>query len=235
MNLKVFSLILIAAMSCCATTSQTTKMVEVKKLSVDEFTNKYWRPRDDTPIVINDYLVDIDKVNINHKYFYVSYNKKCFSVATESYDPDQFKEIKKPIEEYPGLYFTRKKECIKSDDQIFSNGFSVGISEHEISDESAKKRFGSTWKSKVVMIDHLLNINSFKGRVTSDVLHDNDSLTILRLRYKILCAGKKNEVYEIVAQANSYQESLDFVTKYNYQLPDDIMQIISTFKCRKDR
>ncbi len=204
--------------------------VEIKKLNSEEFLKKYWKKRNTVPTIVNDNLDKNNRVDLNNKYYYISYYK-CFKVEPIISDFDE--EPANPNEESAGLEFKRTKECAKDSNYSYSNRFLIYY-QGEITNEKLKSIATKVNIYPRVTIHDLLTINSFKAELTSRVV-DIDSVAELRLTYNIYCPGKKNEVYEILLIPESYQEQLDFVTKYNYKLPDDIMQIISTFKCRKDR
>ncbi len=225
-------------------------------LEKDEFTKKYWKPRTQEIIELNDYLQKNDRVDLKENInFFVGYNKDCFSIDFPSYDPDYVKE---PLKELDGFSFIRKDKCKKSGEFLFADSIQLRYQTTYESNSKIFKSFGKVpFESKNILLDGVLRINSERATVTSSYYeHHLDETSpyfklpankktpealrrykkiTLEITYEILCPGRINKSYIFQIIANNYQEQLDFVTKYNYKLPDDIMQIISTFKCRKDR
>lgn len=226
------------------------------ELEKDEFTKKYWKPRTQEITELNDYLHKNDRVDLKENInFFISYNKDCFSIDFPLYDKDYVKE---PLKELDGFNFIRKDKCKKTGEYVFADSIQLRYQTTYNSNSKAFKSFGkSPYESKKILVDGVLRINGERATVTSsfyehhldesspyfklpvnkktpEALRRYKKIT-LEITYEILCPGKINKSYTFQIIANNYQEQLDFATKHNYQLPDDIMQIISTFKCRKDR
>ena len=229
----LFVLIFLKCPHLFAKNVDTKKINEIeKKMNSDNFSKTYWKKRNLMPIIINDYLDKTNRIDLSGKYYHISYNK-CFNVAPVIYETGDEKDEKKSNEDSAGLVFTRKKDCSDNMSYFFTNRFTI-LFDKEISNDEIKFEPSKVYNYRRVTISDLISLNSHRAKLVSSI-SDVNSVVELRLSYKIYCSGKKNEIYEIELIPDSYQEQLDFVTKHNYQLPDDIMQIISTFKCRKDR
>lgn len=230
MYFSLLILIILTTINCYAFSDEIKKQVEPKKLTSEEFTKKYWKPRSEVPVLINDNLPKEHRIDIDNDNFYISYNKNCFEVELPPYDPDI---LKNPLKEIRQLIFKRNKKCLNKTSYIFADSILIGYDHIFKGDISSYAK--EPLKYKNILLSGTAFLNTKKTLFFSrlyDISSDNNPLRII---YEVLCDGKENTIYQIQVRANSYQEQLDFVTKHNYQLPEDIMQIISTFKCRKDR
>ncbi len=195
-----------------------------------EFTKKYWKPRSELPVLINDNLPKEHRIDIDNDNFYISYNKNCFEVELPTYDPDI---LKNPLKEIRQLIFKRNQKCLTKTSYIFADSVVIGYDHIFKGDISSYAK--EPLKYKNILLSGIASLNTNKTLFFSRLYDISPNNNPLRIMYEVLCEGKENTIYQIHVRANSYQEQLDFVTKHNYNLPEDIMQIISTFKCRKDR
>ena len=219
-----------------ATTHVADKKNLEKELSPIDFTIKYKvkaKSETDT-IFISDTLGSAGRVDLDNDYYKISYNECIKAELLIEDTDDNGKPI--PLTKSAGLAFVRTKECKSKNKYNFSDRMLV-YHFSEARDLQSLKLYDKNLDSKYTIYRNIIRINGFKGSIETQLYYDGGRNSDLPFRViiEILCEGKRNEIYQITADASSYQEQLNFVTKYNYQLPEDMMQIISTFKCRSDR
>ena len=210
--------------------------------AVVSFVKKYWRPGKYQVQTIKDNMPKSDRIDLKNKYFTVSY-PKCISAKPSEGGGGEKINLKNT----GSIDFDRTSKCKNFKDKHVANWLGLWYS-HEVSDESLARYHDFYMKPKFegddVMIPALymhqhLSVNDQKARVVGSVMQSNDNEkpneVVMRWQMFIVCEGKKNIEFEFSFMTESYDQLLEFVTTKNYEIPEDFMQIISTFKCRKDR
>ena len=210
--------------------------------AVVSFVKKYWRPGKYQVLTIKDNMSKVDRIDLKNKYFNVSY-PNCISAKPSEGGGDEKINLKNT----GSIDFDRTLKCKNFKDKHVSNWLGLWYS-REASDQTVERYHDFYMKPKFegddVMIPAMfmhqhVSVNGQKARIIGSVMQSNDDKksneVVMRWQMFIVCEGKKNTEFEFSFMTESYDQLLEFVTTKNYEIPEDFMQIISTFKCRKDR
>ena len=177
----------------------------------------------------------VDLVNEN---FSISYSK-CFEVAPTQ----EAANINENNKTASNLIFTRTSNCKHYKDKNVANWFSIKFVDFLTKKEADLYFSNKVNTSPVVFMNQVVNLNNHKAEISASIFLSTTVATNseykkqLKMRWEmnILCEGKEYEQFRFTFMTESYVELLEFVTTKKYEIPEDFMQIISTFKCRKDR
>ena len=210
--------------------------------AVVSFVKKYWRPGKFQVLTIKDNMPKADRIDLKNKYFTVSYPKCISAKPSEGGGGENIN-----LNNTASIDFDRTSKCKNFNDKNLTNWLGLWYS-HEVSDETVARYHDFYMNPKFegddVMIPAIFMhqnaiVNSQKARITGSVMRSKDdekpNEVVMRWEMDIMCEGKKNIEYKFSFMTESYDRLLEFVTTKNYEIPEDFMQIISTFKCRKDR
>ncbi len=241
MIIKVTLLIIFFAAQAYAQTSSTiVKEVSSKNngLSVNEFVEKYWQSRSNEVLYIKDNMRTDSRIDLVNENFSISYSK-CFEVAPTQ----EAANINENNKTASNLIFTRTSNCKHYKDKNVTNWFSIKFVDFLTKKEADLYFSNKVNTSPVVFMNQVVNLNNHKAEISASIFlsttvaTNNEYKKQLKMRWEmnILCEGKEYEQFRFTFMTESYDELLEFVTTKKYEIPEDFMQIISTFKCRKDR
>ncbi len=241
----IVRILLISFFSLQIQARELTREEEIKKYNVSQqavvdFVKKYWKPGKYQVLTINDNMSKSERVDLKNDYFNVSY-PKCISAKPTEAGSDEKTNLKNT----GSIDFDRTSKCKNFKGKHVTNWLGLWYS-GEVSDETVSRYHDFYMKPKfegdsVMVPARFLNqnaiVNGQKAYINGSILTSNDkekpNEVVMRWEMDILCEGKKNVEFKFSFMTESYDQLLAFVTTKKYEIPEDFMQIISTFKCKK--
>ncbi len=214
--------------------NENIKNFKAAQVELEAFNKKYWKPRTNEVFYIKDNMPSGNRTDLLNDNFNISY-PKCFDV-----EPTQeAANINENIKTASNLIFTRTSKCKSYKDKNKVNWFSLKFVDFLTKKEASLYFDSKVNTSPVVLMNQLVSLNDLKAEIIANIVKSNDidkqKKMFMRWEMNILCKGIEYEQFRFVFMTESDSELLEFVTIKNYEIPEDFMQIISTFKCRKDR
>ncbi len=213
---------------------ENIKKFKAAEKALETFNKKYWKPRTNQIFYIKDNMPSDNRVDLENENFNISYSK-CFEVSPTQ----EAANINENNKTASNLIFTRTSKCKNYKDKNVANWFSIKFVDFLTKKEANLYFSNKVNMSSVVLMNELVNINNHKSEINANIIKSNDierpNEMFMRWEMNILCEGKEYVQYRFTFMTESYDELLELVTTKKYKIPEDFMQIISTFKCRKDR
>lgn len=232
LNKKIIIICLFLCKMSFADDEQTSYIVPVKeseKLNI-ELRKKYGTHRPKEVLFLKSSIPANDRADLVNNYFEISY-PKCFNVdLTIPGDPGVTVETSASVD------FIRTKKCnlysnIKGDPTSDFNRIHLTYDTYF----SDPKLTESHPKGSKKFYRQMIDIDGVEGVAYMGVGLDLKHVVVSGWNVVVACKGKKNESFIFSIPGQRGTEVIETLKNKKFELPEDFKQIVSSFRCRKDR